>query len=161
MGRTPKNASQLEGNLSKEEKEKRAEVEKKLQGESKPQPTSPANLDNMAKAYYREILKTIPEDILNFTDTYYIMICADALSKMKQCQAIIAEQGLVVEYTNKGGFANISENKAVSIYHKYAGLLDKFGAKIGLSASDRAKISIVQIAEEDDEILKILRGDNS
>ena len=51
MGRLPKNASLLEGNLTKEEREKRIENEKKLQGESKVQPTPPSHLDNFAKAY--------------------------------------------------------------------------------------------------------------
>lgn len=156
MGRAPKNASMLEGNLSKEEREKRVENEKKIQGESRVQPTPPSHLDNFAKAYYREIIKTIPSEILNFTDTYYISVCADALSKMKLCQQKIAEEGMIVEYTNKAGFTNINESKYVGIYHKYAGLLDKFGAKIGLSASDRAKISIMQITEEKDEVLELL-----
>ena len=51
---------------------------------------------------------------------------------------------------------NIPIRLDVGIYHKYAGLLDKFGAKIGLSASDRAKISIMQITEEKDEVLELL-----
>lgn len=144
--------------LSKEERERRELAEKKLQGDSTISLTPPTHLDTKAKKIYKEIISFMPEGVLGATDGYTVMIVADALSKMIQCQMILKEEGLLTEYTNKAGATNISEHKAIGIYQKYSQIFNTFGSKLGLSPADRAKLSLLNVAEEEDEVLKLLKS---
>ena len=158
MARPPKSVALKTGAMTKEEREHREECEAKLKGESTINDNPPEHLDAIARKYYRVIVRNFPEGILNKLDGLTVAIVADALSKMIQCQMILKEEGLLTEYTNKAGATNISEHKAIGIYQKYSQIFNNFGSKLGLSPADRAKLSLLNVAEEEDEVLKLLKS---
>lgn len=158
MARPPKSVALKTGAMTKEEKELREESEAKLKGDSTINENPPEYLDINARKYYRVIVRNFPEGILNKLDGLTVAIVADALSKMIQCQMILKEEGLLTEYTNKAGATNISEHKAIGIYQKYSQIFNTFGSKLGLSPADRAKLSLLNVAEEEDEVLKLLKS---
>lgn len=158
MARPPKSVALKTGAMTKEEKELREESEAKLKGDSTINENPPEYLDINARKYYRVIVRNFPEGILNKLDGLTVAIVADALSKMIQCQMILKEEGLLTEYTNKAGATNISEHKAIGIYQKYSQIFNTFGSKLGLSPADRAKLSLLNVVEDDDEVLKLLQS---
>lgn len=161
MSRPSKPTNLLNSNMSKEEKEKRKKGEKKLQGDTILVDTPPDNLDTLGRKYYRLIVRNFPEGILNVLDGFTVAIVADALAKMHQCQEIIKSEGLLTTYVNKAGAENVSEHKAVAIYNKYAQLYNTYSSKLGMNPSDRARLAMLNVSdEEEDEILKLLRGDS-
>lgn len=156
-----KPASICTGKISKEEKEKRTQLEEEMKGDSRPPKTAPAFLclDNEGEKFYRMMIRNLPEDLLNYLDVFSLGICCDALSKMEQCKRILQQEGLLVEYTNKAGASNIIEHKAINIYQKYVGIFNTYGSKLGLSPADRAKIvSLAHKATEVDEFEQLLNS---
>lgn len=148
------------GARTKEEIEERKNVESKLKGESKIPTKAPEflYLCNEGKKSYELIVEYIPEEVFNYLDSFTVGIVADALAKMNECRRILAKEGMLVEYTNKAGATNISEHKAVSIYQKYSQIFNTFGAKLGLSPVDRAKLSLVHTKEGFDEFETLLNS---
>lgn len=158
LGRIPKPITLKEGALTKEEKERRESGEKLLQGDSTINLNPPSHLCAIGKRYYKEIVTAMPEGILNSTDSYTVTIVADALAKMQRCITILNKDGLIVEYTNKAGATNADAHKAIGIYQKYSQIFNTFATKLGLSPADRAKLAMLNVVEEDDEILKLLNS---
>ena len=156
IARNPKPVALMEGIITKEEKERREAGEKLLQGTTTLDDNPPDHLNTLARKYYRIIVRNFPEGILNKLDGFSVSICADALSKMQEAKTILEKDGMFVEQTNKLGFTNLKEHPAINIYNKYASLFDKFGSKLGLSPADRAKLSLLNVQEEEDEVLKLL-----
>ncbi|MDM0822427.1 phage terminase small subunit P27 family [Clostridium perfringens] len=158
--RNPKPIGQLEGHITKKEKEKREAVEKILQGTTVLTDEPPEHLNSLARKYYRLIIRNFPDGILNKLDGFAVTICADALSKMQEAKAIIEKDGMIVETTNKAGFTNLKEHPCVGIYNKYSSIFNTFGSKLGLSPADRSKLALINVTEEEDNlILKALRGE--
>lgn len=158
MGRVPKPIALKEGVLTKEERERRENGEKLLQGDTTININPPSHLCVIGKRYYKEIVDSMPEGILNYTDSYTVVIVADALAKMQRCITILNDEGMIVEYTNKAGATNADAHKAIGIYQKYSQIFNTFAAKLGLSPADRAKLSLLNVAEEEDEVLKLLNS---
>ena len=133
-----------------------------MQGNSILDDTPPEHLNNsLARKYYRLIVRNFPEGILNKLDGFTVAICADALSKMQQAKELIEKDGLLLPQTNKAGFTSLKEHPCVGTYNKYASLFNTFGSKLGLSPADRAKLSLLNVDDENDSlILKALRGED-
>lgn len=154
MGKVPKPIALCSGARTKEEIEERKEQEEYLKGDTEVPLDAPSimNIPAGAKLYYQEILKCMPKDLFNRTDSYTIGIVANALYTMDKCQEIIDKEGYLVEYTNKAGATNISEHKAIGVYNKYYQIFNTASAKLGfLSPTDRAKLSLIKPTEEVDE----------
>ena len=150
----------MEGVITKEEKERREAGEKLLQGTTTLDDNPPDHLNTLARKYYRIIVRNFPEGILNKLDGFSVSICADALSKMQQAKELIEKDGLLLPQTNKAGFTSLKEHPCVGTYNKYASLFNTFGSKLGLSPADRAKLSLLNLDDENDSlILKALRGE--
>jgi P27 family predicted phage terminase small subunit len=139
---------------SKEDIEKRIEMEDKLKGNTTIEIIPPSNLSSNGKKIYKNIIKILPDGFLNGGDIYTVSIVAEALDKMQECQKEIKVNGLFVDGT---------ESKAVGTYKKYVDIFNTFGSKLGLSPRDRASLSVLNLNQEmekQDPLLQILSGDD-
>ena len=110
-GRPSKNTEQLVGHRTKAELQARKEVEDKLKSSDDLVSKVPNWLDKDAKRIYKFLIEQFESTgVLCNLDINMIAICSDALSKMKQAQKLIDEQGLIVDG---------QVNKAIIVYEKY------------------------------------------
>ena len=150
------------GYINKEQYKTRKNNEDKLKGTKTITSKPPTYLCNNGKKIYKNIVESLPEDLLNNTDEYVVSIVADALAKMHECQEIIKREGLLVSYTNTAGATNIDQNKAVLIYQKYCEIFKKYVGEIGLSPSARSKMAMMISQDNEnksDPLLKLLGGE--
>lgn len=146
------------GAIPKKEYNKRKENENNLKGNKKISRKPPQYLDGDGKKIYKNIVNSLPEKFLSNTDEYVVAIIADSIAKMQQCQEIIKEQGLLVEYTNSAGATNIDQNKAILIYQKYNEIFKKYIGEVGLSPSARGKLAMISETEKENPLVEALRG---
>lgn len=143
------------GHISNEAMKARTEVEEKLKGGQEINLVPPNDLSENGKALYESIISLLPSGFLCGGDTFTVGIVAESLDRMQKCQSKINTYGL---FTDEG-----KENEAARTYERYAKIYDKFSAKIGLSPKDRAALAAIIIADkenQDDELIKALKGDD-
>lgn len=162
-GRKSKPVDQVLGHRSKAEKEARKEAEDKLKSSDNQISRVPPHLSAEAKKIYKWLVEQFKETgILCNLDKETISICADAMYRMRQAQAIIEEKGLIIE-GNKNGVSTLVENPAIRIYEKYEKIYARMITELGLSPSARSKMALTQSQakdKEEDPLLKILRGED-
>lgn len=164
MARPRKPASLHTGNkYNSAQKAELAETEKRLMGNNDLLKNTPEHLDTLAQVYYRFIITELEvSEILSNLDIPLLEQTADSLSKMKQCDDIINEEGLLIRTVDRYGNDLIKEHPAVGTKQKYLNQFRALSNQLGLSPSSRALLTDLQIekqTEEDDPLLKILRGD--
>lgn len=132
------------GKISKEEKQERLEKENSIKGDSKIPLEAPSdlNLCELGKTYYKSIVEYMPQDLFNYLDSYTIGICADSLAKMSECREILNREGLIVDG---------KQHSAVKTYNNYSQIFNIYGGKMGLSVTDRAKLSLIQPSKDQEE----------
>lgn len=154
-GRRSKPVDQVLGHRSKAEKEARKEAEEKLKTNDNLVNRVPSWLNDEAKKIYKFLIEQFKETgILCNLDKETVAICADAMYRMREAQAIINEQGLIVDG---------KENPCIRIYEKYEKIYAKMITELGLSPSARSKMALTQSQtkkEEEDVLLQILRSDD-
>lgn len=154
-GRRSKPVDQVLGHRSKAEKEARKEAEEKLKTNDNLVNRVPTWLNDEAKKIYKFLIEQFKETgILCNLDKETVAICADAMYRMREAQAMIDEQGLIVDG---------KENPCIRIYEKYEKIYAKMISELGLSPSARSKMALTQSQtkkEEEDVLLQILRSDN-
>ena len=97
-GRRPKPIDNTLGHRTKAEKEVRKEAEDKLKSSDNQINRTPTHLSAEAKKIYKWLVEQFKETgILCNLDKETISICADAIYRMRQAQAIIEEKGLIIE----------------------------------------------------------------
>ena len=165
MARPRKPASLKKGKSeSKAQLEVRAEEEKRLMGSDDLLHLVPDYLDELAQAYYIFLVKELEiSDILSNLDIPLLEQTADSLSKMRQADEIINNEGLIINQEDRYGTAQIKEHPAVGTKQKYLNQFRALSTQLGLSHASRAQLAGMQIEKkEDDEdpLLKILRGDS-
>jgi len=158
-----KPASLKKGNTeSKAQLEIRAEAERRLMGERDRLNEVPEYLDPLAQAYYEFLVKELEvSDILSNLDIPLLEQTADCLSKMRQADDIINEEGIIIKTIDRYGNELIKEHPAVSTKQKYLNQFRALSGSLGLSPSSRAQLASMNIEkkeEEEDPLLKVLRG---
>lgn len=163
MGRKSKPVDNTTGHRTKAEKEARKEAENKLKTSDNLINRTPTWLSDEAKKIYKFLIEQFKETaILCNLDKETVAICADAMYRMRQAQAIIEEQGLIIE-GNKNGVTAMIENPAVRIYEKYEKIYAKMINELGLSPSARSKMALTQSQmkeKREDPLLKVLKGED-
>lgn len=163
MARPRKPASLKQGKSeSKAQLLIRAEAEQSLMGSADLLQEIPDHLDELAQDYYRFLVTELEiSDILSNLDIPLLEQTADCLSKMRQADAIINEEGLILEQLDRYGNSQIKEHPAVSIKQKYLNQFRALSTQLGLSPASRAQLAGMKIEkkeEEEDPLLKVLRG---
>ena len=152
-GRPSKNTEQLVGHRTKAELQARKEVEDKLKSSDDLIGEVPFWLNEEAKKIYQWLIGQFKQiGILTNLDKETVAICSDAISKMRDAQRIIDEQGLMVD-----GKAN----PMINVYEKYEKIYARMITELGLSPTARSRMALTQVKakeQEEDPILKIING---
>lgn len=101
----------------------------------------PVGLSESGMAVFAELAEAIPESVLCKVDGFTVEAAADAIDKLRECRAVLARDGLLVEYTNKAGATNTDQNKAALLYQKFSDIAAKRLADLGLTPTARAKVA--------------------
>ena len=148
---------------NKAQKEELAKAEKDMRGNTDLLNEIPKHLDPLAQVYYEFIIKELEvSDVLSNLDIPLLEQTADSLSKMRQCDDIINESGILLKTVDRYGNDLIKEHPTIGTKQKYLNQFRALSTQLGLSPSSRALLTGLQIekqTEEDDPLLKILRGD--
>lgn len=153
MGRPVKPINSSTGKISKQERQERQEAEAKINGNVKKDKIKvpPKSLSKEGKKIYKELLGNLEESgiDLNNLDMNLLESTAQAIDTMRKAQAILNE--------------DLLNKQANNIYFKAFSVFKQGMSELGLSPSARARLSMIQAqnkAEEDDILLRILRGDD-
>jgi len=146
---------------SKEHLDARALVEDDLKGGTDLVTTYiPDNLDDIAKAYYKFIVKELEAgNILANLDIPMLSQMAEALSMMDRLKEFYDTEGMIIYKTDRNGNTFPIENPAINTYMKYQTIFMKIATQFGLSPSARsnlAEMNMAKQAEENDPLLKAL-----
>jgi len=163
MPRPRKPASLKKGKSeTKAQLEIRAEKEEKLKGNGDLFKNIPNHLDELAKEYYKFLVTELEiSNILSNLDIPLLEQTADCLSKMRQADEIINEEGIIIKQIDRYGHEIEKENPAVGTKQKYLNQFRFLATQLGLSPSSRAQLAGMQIEKEEEEkdpLLKILKG---
>lgn len=147
MGRKAKPVSLqlLDGNknrLTKKEIKERQETEDRLKPPSdKVRP--PTWLGKFGKKEFRRIVKEMHElDLLTNIDVAALAAYCDAYEDYIDCTAIIQEEGLMVEYTNKAAETNKVPHPLLTKKKQLHEQMKALAVEFGLTPSARAKLAM-------------------
>ena len=163
MARLKKPASLKQGKSeSKVQLQERAEIEDRLKGNTDLFKDVPEHLDELAQQYYLFIVTELEiSDVLSNLDIPLLEQTADCLSKIRQADKIINEDGIMINQEDRYGTVQIKEHPAVGTKQKYLNQFRAMSQQLGLSPSSRAQLAgmkIDQQEEEQDPLLKLLKG---
>jgi P27 family predicted phage terminase small subunit len=145
----------LQGNksrLTKKEIEQRMEAEERLKPKAdKVKP--PSWLDPVAKKEFKRIVSELSElGLITNVDIVALATYCDAYSDYVKCTKMIAEEGLMVEYTNKAAETNKVPHPLLTKKKQLHEQMKSLAAEFGLTPASRAKLAMPkQEKKEPDE----------
>ena len=162
MSRPRKNVTALQGNYSKEMIQERLEQEKSITGDSDNIiiPLFIRHDDVAVEEFLRIVEELKKVNLVTNVDSTLLGIYADCYSKYVESTMAMANEPLVVEYTNKGGETNSVANPYIKIQNQYMQMLMKISEKYGLDPSSRSKIAHLQPSDKEektDPLLDLMR----
>ena len=143
----------------------KAEIEARRKAEAKLQPKKdkikcPSWLDKAAKKEWRRVYKELEDlNLLTNVDITALAIYCDAYSKLLQANEEIKARGMFVEYTNKAGATNVTENPAIKTANKYIDVIRKMCGEFGLTPSARCKLTLPKQEEKEETPFDRMFGD--
>lgn len=163
-GRPRKPASLKQGNSeTKAELKERAKMEERLMGDTDKLYHVPDYLNSDAQLYYEFMVKELEvSEILSNLDIPLLEQTADCLSRLKECDIMLNKEGMVQKVTSTVGEEVIKTHPIVDVKHKYLNQFRALCTQLGLSPAARAGLAglkIEQQTEDNDPLLKILRGE--
>ncbi|HLO11604.1 MAG TPA: phage terminase small subunit P27 family [Pseudoneobacillus sp.] len=148
---------------TKEQLRIRSEIEKQLLGGTDKIGIVPEHLNELAKIYYQFLVNELEiSGLLSNLDIPLLEQTADTLSKIRECDAALNRQGLVITGIDRYGNDFTKENPYVRIKMGYLNQFRNLANQLGLSPSARASLASKKIEakeEEEDPLLKVLRGE--
>lgn len=163
MSRRKKPVALYKGNdLNKETLAARLEQEERLKGTDEMLYELPDYLDDMAKQYYVIIVKELEDSkILCNLDKPTIEQAADCLSKIRQCDDMINEDGIRIIQIDRYGNQQDKEHPMIKTKHTYLARYQQLSNALGLDPSSRASLAakaVEKAIENEDPLLKLLKG---
>ncbi len=148
-GRKPKPVDQkkLEGNPGKR---------KLNQGEPRGAPggpTCPESIVDEERSIWFRVVGVLPSYRASASDEFAIEVFASAVAQYRRAKGLVKEQGDLI--VGAGG-API-KNPAHTVLRDAVSTIDKFGAKLGLSPADRARLMNGE-SESEDELSEFLKS---
>lgn len=158
MSKAAKPTALLAKHLTSEEKRKRKEQEKKLQGNSDLVYKTPLDISQDEADIYNFLTKELKESgILNNLDITILKTCANAIYMMEDAARTLRIYGSV-QQKDDGTFV---KHPSTTIYKDYNAIFNKCCMELGLSPSARAKLSVLNVKKQEeavDPVLVALRG---
>ena len=163
MARARKPASLKAGKSeTKEQLAIRESIEQQLLGNTDKVTIVPDHLNELAKVYYQYLVSELEiSGLLSNLDIPVLEQTADSLSKIRECDENLNDEGLVITRIDRYGHENTIENPYVKIKMAYLNQFRSLANQLGLSPSSRAALASKKIEakeEAEDPLLQILRG---
>jgi P27 family predicted phage terminase small subunit len=150
MVRPSHSAKVTERGLSKEERSLKIQAEEKVRGQADNIKPS-AHLDSAQKKIFQKIVHELKNsDMLGNLDVYLLDTCAIAIDRLQEIELLI-----------NNDINNLVNKALMSAKDKYTKDFFKCCTELCLSPQSRAKIgniNIQQVEEDNDPLLKILKG---
>lgn len=147
------------------ERQKRIKVEDELRGNSNHVMDIPDHLDEMAKEYYSFITRELEvSNLLSDLDIPLVEQTADALSKVRQADEIINQEGIMIVEFDRAGNEIRKEHPLVNTKIKYLKEFRQMSTQLGMSPSSRAELAVLKIEKEEEDnnpLLNILNRNSS
>lgn len=130
------------GNMSNTERKAREKAEARLRtGTTKVKP--PRWLSKEAKKEFRRLAKMLIElDLIDNLDVDLLAVLANTIVAYQEVSATLAQDGRIIEYTNKAGATNIVSHPAVAQQKQLADQIRMLANEFGLTPSARAKLAL-------------------
>lgn len=148
---------------TKEQLQRRQEIEEQLLGGTDKISHVPEHLNELAKVYYEYLVSELEiSGLLSNLDIPVLEQTADTLSKIRDCDEHLNEEGLVITRVDRYGHENSMKNPYVDIKMAYLNQFKHLANQLGLSPASRASLAAKKIEEKEekeDPLLAILRGD--
>ncbi|ASS64668.1 phage terminase small subunit P27 family [Paenibacillus sp. RUD330] len=154
MSRPKKPVDQVEGNITKEEREKRRELEEKMNsrlGRDKIRP--PTWLDDEGKKMFRHLVKQMEKtELLTNLDVTALATYCDLHARRLVLLEDVRQNGTrFVNSNSRGGVTHVA-NPALTQLNTTIKLLKAYEASFGFTVYDRTRIALKdEKAEEEDE----------
>jgi len=160
--RTP--AALSSGNIETSEVLKlKYEQEQRLKGKTDLLNIIPEYLDELAKEYYQFLVSELEvSNLLGNLDVPILEQAADCLSKMRYCDNILKQDGIIIEMPDRYGNLQPREHPAVGTKQKYLTQFRFLCNQLGLSPASRAALVGLKIQKKEkdnDPLLKVLEQD--
>lgn len=154
MSRNRKPLEQQEGNLTKEDKERKRLEEQMIKTGAEDLGKAPSWLINaVAKREYKRILKDLKKiEIVGNLDLSNLAGYCNAYAMYRKATEELAGGELIVERTSSQGTTYEAENPLIMIQKKYAEEMRKFASMCGLTIDSRLKAASVKVEKIEDEI---------
>lgn len=164
MGKQRKPAGLKQGKSeNKAQLAAREEMEKQLMGNSDDVNVVPEYLTDEEKIYYGWLVKEIEIcGLISNLDKPLLEQTANCLWVMHKCDEHIRQNGILVSKPDRFGLVEEKENPSIKIKLNYQSKYQTLCNSLGLSPAARAGLASKKIEakqNEDDPLLKILRGD--
>ncbi|RXY98559.1 phage terminase small subunit P27 family [Fictibacillus sp. S7] len=161
VGRPRKPASLKQGRSeNKAELKIRNEAERKLMGSTDKVKDPPENLDSLAKAYYKFLVREMEASgLLCDLDIMLLAITAKCLSQLYECNEILNRDGILI-FDHKG---NPKEHPTVRTQDKLRKAYKSCCSQLGLSTLSNAQLGELnaKAKEEAEDPLLMLLKENS
>lgn len=154
MSRNRKPLDQQTGNLTKEEKDRKALGEQMITTGSEDIQKPPSWLiDAVAKAEYRRVLKDLMSaSIIGNLDLSNLAGYCNAYAMYRKTTKELGKADLLVTRFTASGESYEVENPLILVQKKYAEEMRKFASLCGLTLDSRLKVAALKINRQEDEI---------
>ena len=152
------------GGYTKEEIERRKAEEKAINGNCDKFTMPPFLKGNkIAEKEFKRLTKELKErETLSNIDNIQLAMYCQCYSTYCECIRLESERGLFTEYTNKAGETNLVEAPWVKLKRQTETQMINIAKSFGFTPADRLKFTgNGKEDKEDDELLKIINGDNN
>ena len=113
-------------------------------------PKCPGWLDKVARQEWRRVVPVLDRlGLVTQADLQALAGYCQSWARWRQAEAEIAEGGLIVD-EDRGKYSIRKANPAVAIAQKERQLMLAFGTRLGLSPSDRGRMTLPELADDDD-----------
>lgn len=113
-------------------------------------PSPPDGMDDLARSVWFSLGGIIDKAIIKLTDQWTLEVFCSAIAQYRRATAAIAEKGDVIQVG-----AMLQKNPWHTVLRDAIAVIDKFGAKLGLSPAERSKI-VAPGGEENDPLTELM-----
>ena len=154
MSRNRKPLDQQAGNITKEDKDRKALEEQVVKTGAEDIGKTPAWLvDAVAKREYKRILKDLKRiEIVGNLDLSNLAGYCNAYAMYRKATQQLANEELIVKRTSAQGYEYEAENPLIVVQKKYAEEMRKFASLCGMTIDSRLKAATMKVDKIEDEI---------